>query len=1155
MNISFWSQQSGPILTLVTIAIIELLSQTVFSIPNPAPIYLTSVVYATFSGSFPSGWISATITLVYALWFFSTPGELFHYADANAHSVLVLALTTPALVLMVGFLKHRVEKAVQLETANTILQQQLVEMQQVEVELRNANDRFHLAAEAVNGIIYDWDITKNYAERTKGLTEVLGYQLPEAEATPEWWAERIHPEDRERVQEEIKQALALESSFTIEYRVCHKSDRYLYVWDRGLIVRDASHAAVRVVGCTLDISDRFHATMERDRLLEQLETERALLEAVLQQMPAGAIVAEAPSGKLILGNDQVDRIWRHPFLTSANIQEYHEYKGFHPDGRSYEPQEWPLARSISTGEVVMEEDIEVLRGDGTRGTMRVSSSPVRSRTDAIVAGVVIFSDISDRKRNKALMKAQNTVLEMIASGAPLSQVLDVLTRLIEEQSDGALCSILLLDKEGKKLFFAAAPSLPESYQQVIADGLPIGENAGSCGTSAYRREPVIVSDIANDPLWAGFSHVALSHGLQACWSLPIFATQGEVLGTFGMYYRTPRSPNSQEWKLIEISAHLAAIAIERQRSQEALVKSEARFRRLAESNILGVIVADFSGNITDANDAFLQMVGYTREEFNQGKVRWDTMTPPEYLPLDEEKILELQASGSSTSWEKEYICKDGSRISILVGIALLEEPENTCVCFVLDLTERKLLEESLRQQAQDLEQANRIKDEFLAVVSHELRTPLNAMLGWATLLRSRKFNEETTSRALETIERNAKSQVKLIEDILDVSRLMQGKIRLNICPVELKPLIEACINTVLPSCEAKGIILESVIGPVAGFVSGDAERLQQIIWNLLANAIKFTSEGGRVTVELSVVKEELASSNKLTTLPRLNVTTGTEELSSYQVAGLASSNNLTTLPRLNVTTGTEELSSSQVAGLASSNNLTIPSDNLQTPINYYAQIQISDTGIGLSPEFLPFIFERFRQADSTTTRSHSGLGLGLAIVRQLVELHGGTIKATSPGEGLGSTFTVKLPLQERGLLTRDKQDFPISNSQSPVSLKGLQILVVDDEADTREFLTTAITQYGGKVLAVASTREALKALEQFQPNVLVSDIGMPLEDGYSLIRQVRSRLGKQQLPALALSAYSTETDSKRAIAAGFHQHLAKPVDATELVEAIAKLLP
>ncbi|MBD1832105.1 PAS domain-containing protein [Cyanobacteria bacterium FACHB-472] len=1149
MNISFWSRQGGPILTLVTIAIIELLSQTVFSIPNPAPIYLTAVVYATFSGSFPSGWISATITLVYAVWFFSTPGELFHYTDTNAHSVLVLALTTPALVLMVGFLKHRVEKAVQLETANTILQQQLVEMQQVEVELRNANDRFHLAAEAVNGIIYDWDITKNYAERTKGLTEVLGYQLPEAEATPDWWAERIHPEDRERVQEEIKQALALESSFTIEYRVCHKSDRYLYVWDRGLIVRDASHAAVRVVGCTLDISDLFHATIERDRLLEQLETERALLEAVLQQMPAGAIVAEAPSGKLILGNDQVDRIWRHPFLTSANIQEYREYKGFHPDGRSYEPQEWPLARSISTGEVVMEEDIQILRGDGTRGTMRVSASPVRSRTDAIVAGVVIFSDISDRKRNKALMKAQNTVLEMIASGAPLSQVLDVLTRLIEEQSDGALCSILLLDKEGKKLFFAAAPSLPESYQQVIADGLPIGENAGSCGTSAYRREPVIVSDIANDTLWAGFSHFALSHGLQACCSRPIFATQGEVLGTFGMYYRTPRSPNSQEWKLIEISAHLAAIAIERQRSQEALVKSEARFRRLAESNILGVIVADFSGNITDANDAFLQMVGYTREEFNQGKVRWDTMTPPEYLPLDEEKILELQASGSSTSWEKEYICKDGSRISILVGMALLEEPENTCVCFVLDLTERKLLEESLRQQAQDLEQANRIKDEFLAVVSHELRTPLNAMLGWATLLRSRKFNEETTSRALETIERNAKSQVKLIEDILDVSRLMQGKIRLNICPVELKPLIEACINTVLPSCEAKGIILESVIGPVAGFVSGDTERLQQIIWNLLANAIKFTSEGGRVTVQLSV-KEELASSNNLTKLPHLNVTTGTEELSRYPVAELASSNNLTKLPRLNVTTGTEDLTSSQVVGLASSNNL-------QTPINYYAQIQISDTGIGISPEFLPFIFERFRQADSTTTRSHSGLGLGLAIVRQLVELHGGTIKATSPGEGLGSTFTVQLPLQERGLLTRDKQDFPISNSQSPISLKGLRILVVDDEADTREFLTTAITQYGGKVLAVASTREALKALEQFQPNVLVSDIGMPLEDGYSLIRQIRSRFGKrgQQLPALALSAYSTQADSKRAIAAGFHQHLAKPVDPTELVKAIAKLLP
>ncbi|MEW5857276.1 MAG: PAS domain-containing protein, partial [Cyanobacteriota bacterium] len=425
-NTRFWSQVIGPILTVVTLVALEVLSQTEYAIPNPGPIYLTTVVYATFSGSFWAGLISAAISLVYALGFFSTPGHLFEYTDENARHLLVLALTTPTLVLMVGFLKRRAEQALRLEATNDILNQQLGERKQVEEQLRRANERFELAAAAINGIIYELDLTQNTIERTQGLSEVLGYRTEEAQTTVQWWMERIHPDDQQRVNDEITSKIAASSSFTVEYRIRHKNDRYLYVWDRGLIVRDPDGRAVRVVGCTLDISDRQLAQDECDRAHSQLETERALLEAVLRQMPIGAIIAEAPSGKLILGNEQVDLIWRHPFRQSSDIEEYREYQGFHADGRPYQPQEWPLARSISTGEVVIDEEIQFLRGDDTRGTMHVSSSPVCDRAGNRVAAVVTFFDITQRQQNQALLATQNTVLEMIAKGATLLSVLDVL---------------------------------------------------------------------------------------------------------------------------------------------------------------------------------------------------------------------------------------------------------------------------------------------------------------------------------------------------------------------------------------------------------------------------------------------------------------------------------------------------------------------------------------------------------------------------------------------------------------------------------------------------------------------------------------------------------------------------------------------------------
>jgi PAS domain S-box-containing protein len=395
------------------------------------------------------------------------------------------------------------------------------------------------------------------------------------------------------------------------------------------------------------------------------------------------------------------------------------------------------------------------------------------------------------------------------------------------------------------------------------------------------------------------------------------------------------------------------------------------------------------------------------------------------------------------------------------------------------------LYEQTRAAREQAEQANRLKDEFLATVSHELRTPLNAMLGWTRMLRTGKLDEATYERALETIERNAKSQAQLIEDLLDVSRIVSGKMRLDVQPVELAPVIQSAVDSVRPAADAKAIRINMVLDPMAGPVSGDPIRLQQIVWNLLSNAIKFTPKGGRVQVRLE-------------------------------------------------------------------------------RINSHIEITVSDTGMGISPDFLPYVFDRFRQADSTLTRKQPGLGLGLAIVRHLVELHGGNIQAFSAGAGAGATFTLKLPV----MILRDPERFstqvaerkhptawPDLVFECPAALEGLRVLVVDDEPDARRLLSAILSRCKSEVTAVASAGDALDALERLKLDVIVSDIEMPEEDGYSFIRKVRAIEGEQngRIPAAALTAHAGVGDRLRALSAGFDIHVPKPVEPAELVAVIASL--
>lgn len=395
-----------------------------------------------------------------------------------------------------------------------------------------------------------------------------------------------------------------------------------------------------------------------------------------------------------------------------------------------------------------------------------------------------------------------------------------------------------------------------------------------------------------------------------------------------------------------------------------------------------------------------------------------------------------------------------------------------------EIAQRKLLEGELRRQAEALTQANSLKDEFLAIVSHELRSPLNAIMGFAQMLRMRRFDEATSSRALETIERNARAQAQLVEDLLDISRIVRGKLSLDVQSVNLIEVIEAAIDLVMLAARAKEVNIQTNFDVPESFVRGDSERLQQIIWNLLSNAIKFTPRHGRVEI-----------------------------------------------------------------GLRQDDSFVI--------------IQVSDTGQGIHPDFLPYVFEHFRQEEQAKTRHHGGLGLGLAIVRQLVEIHGGTVHVSSPGEGKGTTFTVRLPLmtmpssQEVAERSPSPENLPATDPAP--NLENVSVLVVDDEIDSRELLTVILECAGAHVRAVASVDEALEILEQVQPDVLVSDVRMPTQDGYSLIRQVRSKPVEQirQIPAIALTAHSREESSNKAITAGYQLYLPKSLEPDVLLAAIA----
>jgi PAS domain S-box-containing protein len=527
--------------------------------------------------------------------------------------------------------------------------------------------------------------------------------------------------------------------------------------------------------------------------------------------------------------------------------------------------------------------------------------------------------------------------------------------------------------------------------------------------------------------------------------------------------------------------------------REDLRTSEIRYRRLFESARDGILILDAATRkITDVNPFMVKLLGYPRREF-LGKELWEIGLLKD-ATVSRLAFRELRQKGYIRYEDLPLETKDGKRREVEFVSNVYDEGGHQVIqCNIRDITARKQGEEEFKQlmvreqtARAEAEAANHVKDEFLATVSHELRTPLTSIVGFATMLRTDSLDEASSTRAVEIIDRNAQTLAQLIEDLLDFSRIINGKFHLQVRPLGLAEIVNATIESLRPAADAKDIQIQSHLDPDVGLVSGDPNRLQQVVSNLLSNAIKFTPDGGRVEVKLERV-------------------------------------------------------------------------------NSHARLIVSDTGAGISPDFLPYVFDRFRQSDSASTRKYGGLGLGLAIVRQIVEMHGGTVQAESYGETQGASFTVKIPLLvlphiEKSQANKSMRTGQVHEKKAafdyPREINGLRVLLVDDDASTLEMLTAVLNHGGAEVRHSTSAADALELLQEWKPDLLLSDIAMPDKNGYWLIAKVRG-LEKEhggRIPAVALSAYGRVEDRARVLTAGFDMFVPKPVYLPELLATLASLV-
>lgn len=909
---------------------------------------------------------------------------------------------------------------------------------QSEQALRENEQLLRLAMESAHAGSWTWEIPTSKVAWSSENYELHG--LDPAQGPPQYedWSNALHPDDRDRTNAEIARVVEQQlPEFRSEFRVVHPQHGIRWLQGIGRLMLDEQSNPLRLSGINLDITER-----------KQVEAALADNEARLQGFVDANIVGILHGdvyGNIYKANDEMLRIVGYTQKDVATDR----LRWLEITPPAYLPlDEAKFAEARAQGACVPYEK-EYLRKDGSRVPVLVGYSLLGAAREESVTFVL---DLTERKRAEGTLRRSKDRLRMAIESAELGTW------------DWNLTTNKLTWDPGCKALFGLLPDAKVTIA-TFQEGIHPDDRERVKQAMQWSLKPDSDGDYNIE-----YRTVGIRDGVER-WLL----AKGQA------YFDSDNKPRRFIGTVMDITERKQA-ELERQQSQKIIRQQLAEIEALYQTAPIGLTILDRDLRFVRINQLLAEINGVSQKEHLDRTVR--EIVPSladEVEPLlrhafeTGEPLLNLEIQGETAAqpgvkrtWIQNWFpIKDANGKVVLINAVVQE------------ITDRKRAEvqrEQLLQREQaaraEAERANRIKDEFLAVLSHELRSPLNPILGWSKLLQTGKLNAAKTAKALETIERNAKLQNQLIDDLLDVARILRGKLKLNNVSVSLPSTIEAAIDTVVTAAKAKSIAIHTDL-PDIGQIWGDVGRLQQIVWNLLSNAIKFSPSNGRVDIRLKRVDEQ-------------------------------------------------------------------------------AQITVTDTGKGISPDFLPHIFQSFRQEDASITRQHGGLGLGLAIVQYLVEAHGGTIAVDSPGEGQGATFTVKLPLPDRELEGRQARRSP----QSEVDLTGIRALAVDDSPDARELLAMLLTQYGAEVMVVTTAAELLANLEAFQPDILVCDIGLPDIDGYALMRQIRTLPSEKggQIPAIALTAYVRDIDQQQALDCGYQKHLAKPIDVDSLLRATETLV-
>jgi PAS domain S-box-containing protein len=985
--------------------------------PTVLPLFFLAVTFSTWYGGRGAGFV-ATILSVLATRYFLLPPlySFFPIPSAAIVELIVLSLVT----LLVSFLET------DLRVVHRRNRKHLIDLEQKERALRESHARFHAAAESSFDAIY---ILKSVRNRARELVDFQFVDLNEHGA----------------------KLISLTKANVIGQNLCELLpinrtqgffEKYKQVVETGIpLVEEFSSHTIPGVNASwlhhqvVPLGDGIAITTrditERKQAEEALQASEALYRTLAEAMPQ-LVWTQDVEGKVDYANQQ----WQQAL--GVSLEEVGR------DGWAHLVHPNDLPKLLAKQEVSMqnselrEAEFRYRMADGSYRWFLGRCVPVKNEQGQVIKWVGTSTDIHELKQYEQELARQKQRFKTLADNSP-----DIITRF---------------DRNLRRVYVNSAIEK--------ATGLPPKVFIGK------RHDELDIPEQLRQGWRSHLEHV-FATGQPCSYEFTFLAPDGN------RHYLARLIPEFASNGAVESVMGITSDITEFKRVEQSLRESEFRFRRVMESNMIGMGFWTSAGDIADANDALLNLLGYTREEFLAEKPRWTDLTPPEYAEIDEHVLEQLKQLGVCTLFEKEYLRKDGSRVPVLCGAATFQDTTESGVFFVLDLSDRKQIEKERDRLLQleraaraEAEAANRVKDEFLMVLSHELRTPLNPILGWTKLLRTRQFAPGMVNYALETIERNACQQVQLVEDLLDVSRILRGKLTLSCRPVSLVEVIQDAISSVSLSAQAKSITVETHLDLTVPSVLGNQERLQQIVWNLLSNAIKFTPHHGKVNVHLETVGR-------------------------------------------------------------------------------FAQIRVIDTGKGIEADFIPYVFDYFRQADGTPTRSFGGLGLGLAISRHLVELHGGTIEAASEGVGKGAVFTIRLPIPI---------EEPASNLSSYAMpekiLKEQRILLVGDDDDTQELVAVVLRQAGAVVVSVTSTEAVLEELARSQPDLLIGAIDILRGHDYELTRRLRlwSQEFSEEIPAVALAAYGDEIDSQEALANGLQQILPASIEPDELVATIARLI-